>query len=164
MQEELTREFNRIKKEMILSFAKNSISSFNDYNEDKDYIADAILYSWFTSFANINDFNTRYEAFMKLDKLIAKSHLFELVEEIVKKTPRDHEEIKQALQVYKTLVEDEEYLKAIANSGYSLPSDFSKEVCYHNDSLLKRIEFYYTFKDKFENANQRIYSKKGVKK
>ncbi len=162
MEHELLDEFNKIKKDIVLSFTKYSLSGDNEKN--KDAVLQSVLYTWFNSLKTTNDFKIKYDAFRKLDKIIEKSYLFDLVELLSDGKKPDPDKIHRALLIYDSFYDDKEYLKLADICGYRLPIEFGIKYCYEDGSLIEKIDFYRAFKNKLDDINNHLTSKGVVRK
>ena len=160
MEHVLLAEFNKIKKDIVLSFTKYSISGNSEQN--KDAVLQSVLFSWFYPLMTINDFQVKYDAFVKLDKKIEESCLFDLTELL--SDEKDVDRINKAISIYYFLNTDKEYLELAKISGYRLPTEFSSQNYYEDGSLIEKIDFYHTFKNKLDEINEHLTSKGVVRK
>ena len=157
MNDRFNSEFNQLKKDMILSLTKFSITG-ND-EESEEALLNSVLCSFFDRIKNQKQFNITFDSFRGLDQLIKDSLLFDLVGRINAQKTKNEEDIRRALLIYDNLVNDPEYQKLTEHSGYQIPSSFGNSYFYYGNSLAEKVKFYYLFRDKFYEIHDRLLQK-----
>ena len=147
MKDELFEEINRVKKDMMVSFTKYSISGDEEQNDEA--VLNSVILSWLESVKNADDLRKKYHAFQKMSLFIQKSYLFDFVDSIL--DDKNPDQIKQAIRLYHTMLENEEYNALASSCGYRLPGEFGEEQYYLDGSLQSKVRFYHSF---YERINK----------
>lgn len=160
MEKQILDEVNKLKKDMILSYTKYSISG--GQKQSDEILLNTILCSFFETISTQDEFLTKYEMFIEEDKLIEKSQLFEVADAIYHSQEKNDDEIRGAISIYNRLIENEDYQRLSAKSGYQVPPDFGVEYAYRGVLLHERIEFYHLVKEKYAEIYRRVFKNGGV--
>ena len=159
MKDELLEEINQLKKELVVSFTKYSLSGGEE--ENIDAVLNSILLGWLDSIHNYDDFRRRYDAFQRLKRVIYQSGLFEISETLSYEKEKNESQIKHAVSIYKSLIQNEEYKNNSSLCGYQLPIEFGDATSYYGNVLRLRIQFYQLFSEKLEEIHRSLLKKGG---
>ncbi len=162
MDHDLFEEFNKIKKDIVLSFAKHSLSGSE--KDNKEAVLNSVLFAWINPLKTVRDFNLKYNSFKKMDQIIRNSYLFDLVEMISNTEEDKDDKVRRALLIYDSFENDKEYQKLTKECGYKLPVEFGIKENYYNGALLRKIAFYNDFKRKLNDINDHLTCKGVVKR
>ena len=152
-------ELNRIKRDIVLSVTKYSISGGEEQNHDA--VLNSVLHSWFSSVQSVKDFYLKYHSFKQLDQIIRESYLFDIVEVITSTKERDADQVRRALLIYDSFSNDMDYQKLANTCGYKIPKEFGMADAYSDDGLKQKVEFYYSFRNRLSEIAGNL-ARKGV--
>lgn len=158
MEEELSKKFDQIKKDMVLSFTKFSLTGENEQNQDA--VLSSVLFSWCTGVDTVDDFIKKYNSFKQQEKLIQDSILFDLVESISSRE-KDCPQAEKAVVIYDKLLDNSEYRECSHICGYKLPVEFGVLDYYFDGTLKDRVSFYHSFTERLDEMFNDL-SVKGV--
>ena len=155
MNDELLEKINRVKKEMMISFTKYSLSG--DAEKNDEAVLNSVLLSWLESVHSAEDLQKKYHAFQKMRFLIQKSYLFDFVDSILE--DHDFNRIQQAIRLYQSILQNDEYPILASTCGYRLPAEFGEEQYYLDGSLKAKVAFYHSFYDKVNKLYEDLLRK-----
>ena len=157
----MSRDFasiiSKIKKDVVVAFARYSLSSVEADN--KEALMSSVLFSWFSDVEDGEEFYDKYMSFERLDTIIRKSMLFDLVEPVYVEKNRIGAE--KATSIYHELSHNADYLKTSEEAGYRIPREFGEEECYLDGVLIPKVEFYHDFCRKLDDLHHMIPRKEG---
>ena len=157
MDNEIVTKILELKMDMITSSTKYSITGTHEQNDQT--VLSAVVVLWMDSVNDPKSLQEKYDNFMRMDSLIKRSMLFDFVQTFAEEPSVIV--VRNALNAYHQIISNREYQRLAPKCGYQIPEEFGNEKCYLNGTLLKKVKFYYTIRDKIHS----IYSdllKKGV--
>lgn len=188
MEKALVKEIIKTKMELL---KQTTITTLNPKESNENKLLNIVLLSWLENVENLEQLEKKYQAFNKLYDLEILNKLFKTTVYILSKnikfsfdeknqnftldvigdnsiTPAFEEKylkkIEEAIELYKLIINDDEYKNLSSESGYVLSEDFSVEENYKNNKLANQIVFFYNFKRRIDDSYLRIHEKDGEKK
>ena len=158
MEDRLLDEINQLKKDMVVSFTKYSLSGEGKQNNEA--VLNSILISWFETIHSSEDFHQKYTAFKKLDSLIRSSYLFDITEACMLDSEEREKYARQGVEAYHAVLKEEDYQKLVALCGYQLPGEFGNQDNYFNGTLTQKIDFYRLFLERLDMIDKGLLKRR----
>ena len=157
MDDEIVNKIIELKVDMVLSSTKYSISGTGEQNDRT--VLDSVVLSWIEPLQNAMDLKQKYDSFIQMDNIIKRSLLFDYVQSISE--DKNHAIVRHAIGIYHGLLENSDYQYLVPRCGYQLSDEFGVEDFYLDGTLLKKVNFYCSFRDKIHTIYDDLL-KKGV--